>query len=260
MTSTLPPITKKQQTIINLLYHFRFLNRIQIQTILNHKDRKTINEWLSDLTKKGYIDRIYSNKTITDKIKPAIYYIAKGGVKYLKDSGDYDSKALHKLCYEKDRTQDFIDRSILIADIYLNLPAGDKNKVSFTMSVPSIYPDHPFAELLTELSPHGYVEQKQKSKTELYFIEVLGDLPAIRLRQRLKKYLSFYENNEWESETGEDFPILLIICPDEKTLIYAKRFLKRKLAEMEDESFVSHLTIADKFKELGLTGDIWEKV
>lgn len=259
MTFKLLPITKKQQTIINLLYHFRFLNRIQIQIILNHKDRKTINEWLSDLTKKGYIDRIYSNKTITDKIKPAIYYIAKGGVKYLKSSGDYDSKALHKLYYEKDRTQDFINRSILIADIYLKLSDETKDKASFTMSVPSIYPEHTFGELLTELSPHGFIEQKQNGKTEHYFIEILGDLPATRIRQRLKRYLSLYESNEWESGTGEEFPTLLVICPDEKTLIYAKRFLKRKFSEMDDELLAS-LTNINKIKEYGLSGDIWESI
>lgn len=45
----IPKITYKQKTILGLLYTHRFLTRIQIQTFLNHKDKKTINLWLKDL-------------------------------------------------------------------------------------------------------------------------------------------------------------------------------------------------------------------
>ena len=38
----LPKITTKQEEILALLYRYRFLNRIQIQTLMHHKDHKTI--------------------------------------------------------------------------------------------------------------------------------------------------------------------------------------------------------------------------
>ena len=37
---TLPNITHKQTEILNHIYTHRFLNRIQIQALLNHKDKK----------------------------------------------------------------------------------------------------------------------------------------------------------------------------------------------------------------------------
>ena len=55
-------ITKKQQEIFILLYRFRFLNKIQIQAFLKHKNKKTINLWLQDLNEKQYLKRIYSKK------------------------------------------------------------------------------------------------------------------------------------------------------------------------------------------------------
>ena len=70
----LPKLTKKQQEILRLLYNFRFLNRIQIQALLKHKDPKTINLWLRDLRAKGYVEWIYSTH-FAEKTKPAIYYL-----------------------------------------------------------------------------------------------------------------------------------------------------------------------------------------
>ena len=42
----LPYISEKQKEILKLIHKFRFLNRIQIQTIMKHKDYKRINVWL----------------------------------------------------------------------------------------------------------------------------------------------------------------------------------------------------------------------
>ncbi len=59
-------ITKKQETIISLLFRFRFLDRAQIQKFLNHKDEARINEWLKDLTEKEYINRSFIRKFLKD--------------------------------------------------------------------------------------------------------------------------------------------------------------------------------------------------
>jgi len=46
------PITPQQQQILSLLYHFRFLDRSQIQKFMNHKNHKRILLWLNDLNEK----------------------------------------------------------------------------------------------------------------------------------------------------------------------------------------------------------------
>lgn len=248
--------TKKEQEIIRLLLKFRFLNRAQIQRFLNHQDKRATNDLLNKLITKELIGRIYSN-TFPEKTKPAIYYLAKGAIKFLKSQGT-DEKLLRKLYYEAERTEDFIDRSQLLADICLDL--SNRKEAKFNMAITSDYLNHSFKDLLQDLLPNAFIEQKSKDNSGYYFLEILADHPYERLRQRIKKYLSFYESNEWEGATGEDFPILLIICSDKRTLTYVKQYLKRKLAEMEDESFIAHLATLEKFKEAGITGDIWEKV
>lgn len=135
----LPKLTKKQQEILRLLYGFRFLNRIQIQAFLGHKDPKTINLWLRDLRAKGCVEWIYSTH-FAEKTKPAIYYLGLNGVRHLRtltrkskdDDGKvvvtpaYPPEELRKRYKEPTRSQTFIDRCMLIADYCLALERENK--------------------------------------------------------------------------------------------------------------------------------------
>jgi hypothetical protein len=60
-TTTLPPLTPKQQEILKLLYKYKFLNRTQIQTLLSHKDKRRIITWLKDLREKVHRLAVRSN-------------------------------------------------------------------------------------------------------------------------------------------------------------------------------------------------------
>lgn len=68
-------ITTKQQKILKLLYTYRFLTRPQLQSFLNHKDKRRVISWLKDLRDKEYIDWKYNKKTFNTKNQPAIYLL-----------------------------------------------------------------------------------------------------------------------------------------------------------------------------------------
>ncbi len=61
---TLPIITAKQQDILKLLYRYRFVDRIQIQALMRHKDKRRIGAWLKDLRDKDYIECIYDETSL----------------------------------------------------------------------------------------------------------------------------------------------------------------------------------------------------
>ena len=92
--------TPKQLNILLLLYRFRFLNRIQIQKLLNHKDPRRINTWLKDLTGKTIIGRHYSTK-LKENTKPAIYYLMTKSKSLLIDQNGVDNKLLLKRIYRE---------------------------------------------------------------------------------------------------------------------------------------------------------------
>ncbi len=251
------PITKKQQSIILLLHRFRFLNRVHIQKLLNHKDPKTINEWLKDLTEKGYIKRLYE-KTFPNNTKPAIYHIDKNGVRFLKSQLDEDENTLHKLYWEEKRTDAFIDRCLLLADIYLDLAAKTDGKTQFAMYLSSDYTSLPEKDSLKSLQPQAYVNQKQGKQTKQYFIEIVPNTTLDRIRQKARRFISFYSSNEWEGETNSSFPIVLFVCPNYQIQSYLKKYLKRTLCNLEEPDLELFLTTAEKVKAAGIMADIWD--
>jgi len=133
--NNLPTVTKKQRDIVDLLYSYRFLNRIQIQTFLKHKDYKTINLWLRDLLDKQYVGRIFSTD-FAERTKPAIYYLSLNGIKHLKSMDFHSIEELAKRYREPTRSQTYIDRCLLLADCAIALEQArnedDCHKVGIT--------------------------------------------------------------------------------------------------------------------------------
>lgn len=266
---TLPTITPKQQTILTLLYQYRFLNRIQIQSFLQHKYHKRINDWLNDLTDKAYLNRIYSKK-LPDKNKPAVYYFAPNAICLLKSQESCPPELIRKLYREKERSQAFIDQCILLGDICLTLrdeinkEHEDGKKVSFEFSMRTDFanPDSQFY-FLTELQPHLLAvkhTKKKQTKDTWHLLEIFElTLPNYSIRKRFRTYLEFYWSSEWESSTKLPFPSLLFVCPTTAILIYAKRYARKLLKEADNpDDLKIFLTTAEKVKDKGITGEIWE--
>jgi|SRR3989344_682649 len=293
----LPKITNKQEEILELLYRYRFLDRIQIQTLMNHKDRKTINMWLRDLRAKQYVQWIYSPNDFAAKTKPAIYYIALNGIRHLKtlewddDTLIYPIEELRKRYRESSRSQTFIDRCQLIADCCINLEQHNKNSKnssrdssargttkSYTYVTEADYidPENDYnflseSELVNPQLCFVRQERKKNDKKTVesddpvitnYLLEIFdATLPRYRLKKRLKDYVEYLDNREWEGDDPE--PIILLACARLTDLIYAKRGTRRLIAEIwehddEDRPHIRFSTI-DKLKELGVRGKIWEE-
>ena len=85
-------------------------------------------------------------------------------------------------------------------------------------------------------------------------------MPRYRVRKRLKNYIEYLEDGEWQSETDEDEPnpIAMFVCPTLSDMIYCKRATKRLLEEKWDEDIRLWFTTADKIKAHSLTAMIDE--
>lgn len=285
----LAKITKKQQAILKLLYRFRFLNRIQVQAFLGHKDPKTINLWLRDLRAKGYVEWIYSTH-FAEKTKPAIYYLGLNGVRYLRklttpdEDGEqlstYPPDELRKRYKEPSRSQTYIDRCILLADCCATLSQESKDKLSYFYQTEADY--------LLENSYYHFVldseliqpslmfckdrydaNGKEEETLESYLLEVFDPtLPRYRMKKRLGDYVKYLDEEDvtWKEQTNtEKLPIILFVCPRTTDLIYAKRRTRKLIAdswEWKDENEERpriRFTTADKLKQHGLLSKIWEE-
>lgn len=264
----LPKITNKQKEILDLIYSYRFLNRVQIQKLMNHKDKKRIIAWLKDLREKNYITWVYSDHYL-ERTKPAIYFLGTNGIRYLKTTGNYPLEELRKRYYENKRSISFISHSILIADCAINLKQKTSPRLKYEAYSQAQYMDpscdYHFLAEHEVLRPDLCIIKKDQETTTSCLLEIFDStLPRYRLKYRLKHYVNYLIFSEWLDNTNDkQSPIILLVVPRLTDLIYAKRRVKKLLTdEFYDEipeDLHIRFTIQIKLQVHGIAGRIWEE-
>ena len=258
--TTLPPLTTKQQTILKLIYRYRFLDRTQIQALLGHKDKRRVISWLKDLRDKQYVDWRYDATDFIAKAKPAIYYLSLNGIRYLREAGEYPTEELRKRYKEPNRTQVFIDRCLLVADCCITLRAKSSDQLKYLWVLPADYTDPDNAHhFLNDLKPHLYFTKQQDDEITSYLLENFElTLPRYQLRKRLKDYVDYLAH--WDEDNGPT-PIALFVCTTVADLIYVKRRVKKLVQDdWPDEGLQLRVTTLDKIKTTGIASMIWEEI
>ncbi|EDK72817.1 hypothetical protein TM7_0026 [candidate division TM7 genomosp. GTL1] len=258
MTNQLPSITPKQQEVLKLLYRYRFLNRIHIQTLLNHKDKRRIISWLKDLRDRQYVDWHYDRTDFIAKSQPGIYYLSLNGIRYLRSLNEYPNEELRKRYKEPTRTKAFINHCLLMADCCVALEAKSSDELQYVSVLPSdyTYPDSEYY-FLNEIKPQLFFSKQQGNQTTSYLLESFElTLPRYQFRKRIKDYINFM--NEWNDTNGPK-PIVLFLCATTADLLYVKRRMKELIKE-EDVDLNVRVTTLDRIKASGLASMIWEEV
>jgi hypothetical protein len=257
----LPPLTPQQQAILKLLYTYRFLNRIHIQQLLKHKDKRRIISWLKDLRDKEYVDWHYDATDFIAKSQPGIYYLSLNGIRYLRSLNEYPNEELQKRYKEPTRTRMFIDRCLLIADCCITLQAKNNDELRYVCVLRADYVDsNNDYHFLDDIKPHLFFSRQRGKQATNYLLEnIESTLPRYQLRKRLKDYVD-YLASDWDEDNGS-VPIVLFICPNTADLLYVKRRAKKLIEEdWPDEGLHIRITTLDKVRASGVASMIWEEV
>jgi hypothetical protein len=246
-------ITNKQSEILTLLYKFRFLNRKQIQTMLNHKYPSRIFNWLDELKEKEYLN--YSYQKNFDNL-PAVYSLGKNGMKYLRRDKSIGKK-IDKVRKEAKCSTRFIDHCLFIADIHLSLLSfaqSNKAKLNFYTKT-----DLSGVEHLISPHPDAYFAIEAKNgNIKRYILEIFNEnLRTNILRQRVKAYLTYYDSDDWQDNTNKPFPEIILVCPTVKLKNHIYFYLKNKLDRKEP---IFYLSVKENIAINGLVPEVLEKV
>jgi len=255
-------ITKKQMQILMLVYKFRFMSSAQIQIVLKCKRRQSINYYLLDLTKKGYLKR----KANIKDAKPTIYFIGKKGIWYLKQIGVEKTK-LKKLYADESKGNEFIDQKLSIADLYIELTQKikepDKNIVFFetqpetsvTNISPSLAPKATF--LLTNSITNLLRSNTKPNSSFLEFLYIYDNFQYYipRFVQR-KKVLEFEKAILNIQKKTNNISVLLVL-PTNSNRKYLKKFIKSNVSETKANWL---LTTAKEYNRFGITSRIWQRI
>ncbi|MEX0895675.1 MAG: replication-relaxation family protein [Patescibacteria group bacterium] len=251
------PITPKQLEILTLIYRFRFLNRHQIQTLLNHKDPKRINTWLKDLTEKHIIGRKYSTK-LKENTRPAIYHLATKSRKILLQQKNTHEKILQRAYRDKNASEKLIAHSVFVAAIYLQLTLQSRsNQQDLHFYTKTDLASHYY---LPYNRPDAYIALKSQAQTKRYFLELIDEgTPRFMLRKKIAQYIDYFDENIWHQRTGYPNPALLIVCPDQRMYDFLLKHIKQVLEE-ETSDLQWFLGLKSHIEQEGITPKTWQQV
>jgi hypothetical protein len=249
----LPDILDKQLDTLHYLYKFRYLNTNQFQKLFHHKDPRTVQDWLSDLKKKGYVDfRDFDRKKFIANTKPAIYFLTKVARRKLKTNPKCEISVLNRVYQEKGISDKFVDRFIFLADIYLNLEIqmvkGEKLHFSTQANMKGF-------DYFPKPLPDVYFSIKGKTIKRYFLFLIDESIPWYKLDPKVREYVNYSNDNQWSSISHDPLPSFLFICPSFRTKKHLNNIINK---EMPDISFF--LSTKSEIVRSGFKGDAWQKV
>lgn len=220
----------EQLEVLELLYRFRFGSSDLIAQSFGKTNGAFMYKRLKIMVEQGYIGKRFDS-SYRIKGKPAAYYSLPTGVKALKATNeDADPKIIYK---DKTVSEQFVGHSLGIFAVYnlLNALYGDQLKF-FTKSDLRTYDYFP------QPLPDAFVALKSNSGVKRFFLDKFdSDVPYFALNKRLKQYVDYADNGDWEV-TDSEFPAILFICADQKQ---EKRLLGRT-ASLDEELIMGTTT------------------
>lgn len=257
-------ITQQQHNIHTHLYKFRFLNREHIQTLLNHKSRTYVINWLNDLTERKYLRRYYTEKMKLAGL-PAIYSLGLMGRKYLKKLRDKEGHKEFKLSQldrvykEHTTSMAFKIKCMSVAEIYLSLIKLIKNsnaKLNFFTKA-----ELKGMKYLIRPEPDAYFAIEEKDKNiKRYFLDLVDIyLPQDALEARIRRYINYFKKDYWQDNTGHPFPEIIMIVSNNSLKTSLRDFIAERLEEeLVDINF--YLSTRQEIKQQGINRKVLHKV
>ncbi len=163
---TRPKLTTGQLRILAHIYRFRFLTSVQIQQLMEHKDRRRINAWLRSLRDFGFISWEF-NQEAGENMKPAICSLSPAGVRHLKYLDAFSSPGLSRKRRDKDSSPAFANKCLMLADITLTL-AQNTEAIYDVKTGCDLEAIHPAFSFIQDLKPDLWVTRDSKAREPIF--------------------------------------------------------------------------------------------
>jgi hypothetical protein len=247
---TLKPRTKLNQAqteILEALYKFRFATIDLISAYQELTSKKYTYTRLKILEDQKYIARHYDGQY---KIhgKPALYYITKKGIAYLKTNPDLSVKALNGMYRDSSRNEQFMQRCLDIFKLFIKFNELYGDKLSF-------YSKAELTEL--EYFPRPLPDAYITLGTKQYMLELIDMTMSYAVTKRmLDRYQEHLEFGGWD-ELGAEYPTLLVMC---ENAMLERRVQKLGAKLVDDAEFEIYTTAVKAFVASGDGSVVWSNI
>ena len=251
-------LSNKQYLILELLYRFRFLTAYHLQHFFKHTYQTTVQGWLTNLQRLGYVHQFYDRHSVFENTKPAVYCLTARSRELLKDNTALDNRALKNLYREKNYSTQFRDHWCYITDLYFilqNLYANTTEEIHISTNRDL----HEYAFFPHPIPDIYFAVTAKRKKTKRYFLELFDEKTKRSvIRSRVKRYITCSEN-AWKQQTDEMFPFILLIAANKQQYDYLRRHIRRTLRQ-EFSELPFFLATKENLLQHGFTNDTWEEV
>lgn len=186
------------------------------------KDRSTIYESLFVLENQGYVGKFY-DKTYRLLQKPATYYLATTGIRYLRENTGLDHTTLRNFYKNKNATPKLIDHCLLVGEIMLTLKRQ-------TMGKFDVFTKYELDRHIAPMAPPDLYLQSKKDDAPNYVLDILapGTFTWL-LRKRIRQYQDYAGQDEYR------IPDVLFVAQNAST---EKRLFKQTYENYEEFRFL----------------------
>lgn len=222
------PLNQTQLLILHHIYRFRFVATSHLAQYPVPTTKTKINRRLKLLLDQRYIGRNYEPSYHLSG-RHATYYLEVKGLKTLKSLPDspYSASVLRNMAKDKTASDRFINHWLEIFEINCLLKARYRDNIRvFTKSqlVPYNYFPRP--------APDAYIRFTVDGTERQYILELIdGTQPIFAQLARIKKYLDYSEEGDWEDATGTKLPLVILVC---ESVAQQRRLLKLADNELDD--------------------------
>jgi hypothetical protein len=216
------PLNLQQITILNTLYKFRFTT-IALLAQNQRANPRVVSSRLKILVDQGYIGMNY-NSSYRIAGRPATYYLATKGIRFLREQPYIDESALRSIYHDKRAEDHRINHRLNVFKAYIQLKHTYPNRFKFYSKTELM--DKAY---VPKTRPDAYIVDKETDKS--YFLECLEDnMTYWTLRKTIRKYITFAELEVWqEYKPYQQHPEVLLICESEKLERTVKKLVDKEL-------------------------------
>lgn len=183
------PLNSNQVRVLELCYKFRFVS-VDLLAELLGKHRSSVYEGLYVLERQGYLGKRY-DKTYRLAGKPASYYLARKGIRYLRENTELDQITLRNFYKNKSMRQEHVDHCLDVFRIALTL----KQQVGSGFNILPKYALN--RESFPSPLPELFLKRKENSDKPSYVLDIFeaGTFTLI-LRKRIRQLDDYaYDRN-----------------------------------------------------------------
>jgi hypothetical protein len=224
-------LNQGQLDVLKAIYKFRFGTRDLIAASLGKQNGNPIYSRLSILEQQGFVAKRYDTSYKLHG-RAAEYYLTPPGLRVLREHlklDGLDDRAIKTSYKDKAASDQFISRALAVFSVSNHLANLYSPLQFFTKRELPAYDYFPVQP------PDGFVSYKVNGEIRRYFVELfMGDMQPFIVDRRLRQFIAYYEDNEWDV-TETPFPPILCICENSGV----KKRLRKQIARALNRSGTS---------------------